>query len=117
MSITITIKNGKIGGDFEAFKNAKITGNVQDIIFDLINSDVEKSISIMENANINSMEEALAKALLDMDHQSAEYQSLQRLLAVEPATSKHAMCKRILDHVKSFSEGVAASIVASYIMK
>lgn len=113
MSITINLENLNVSGEAEVLNKARIRAENANI--NLRNLTVGGKAKILEELDINEfcdkIEDKNVCAMMSAD----EYASIQKVLR-QKNKDKSTFLKLLLQHIVSFSEGVAASIVASSLL-
>lgn len=111
----ISVGNLSISGNAEVGNDIRIAANedgkisIKDII-------IKGDAKILNNLDVQVVKNDLVSILSDMDKESQEYINLKRIMDNGENDDK-TFRKNLFDHLKNFTEGVAASVVANYIMK
>lgn len=113
MGVNIVVDNIKTGGDLEILNNANIHSRTASNI-EVHNLLVKGNASVLNNLNLEEIKEDLSERLVVMDKDTREYEELKKLLDTY-GKEKARFGKKLLEHLQSFAEGVAASVVANYI--
>lgn len=114
MGIKVNVSGSSIKGNVRILNEARICGNIGEITVDIDNSEIAKEITILNNAQIAEMERDIRSRMLTMDKNSKEYIQLKKLLCLSDSEERK---KKLIHHVCSFTQGVAASVVAGFITK
>lgn len=111
----ISVENLDISGSAEVGNDIRIVDNedgkisIKDII-------IKGDAKILNNLDIQAVKNDLVSILSGMDKESREYMSMKRIMDNGENDDK-TFRKKLFDHLKNFTEGVVASVVANYITK
>lgn len=110
MAINITVDNSKISDNSSVLGRATIEGTKDtDLTIKLKELEVNGQATVLDDLKVKVMEELKHEAS-SMDKNSVEYKEIQEFLEKKQWNKSH-----IINHLKSFSEGVLASIIANYL--
>lgn len=114
MSITINLENLNVSGEASVLNKARI--RAEDASINLRDLTVSGKAKVLEELDINEfcnkIEDKNACVLMSAD----EYASIQKVLR-QKDKDKFAFLKLLLQHLVSFSEGVAVNVVAACLTK
>lgn len=113
MSVNIDLGNAKVSGNGRLLNNAHIHANT-DIAILANGIQIDGNATVFENMEIHTFFDELQNQMHDMDIDSAEYQSMQQIIAT-PEQDRKTIVKMIIQHVKEFSTGVLQNVLATYI--
>lgn len=113
MGVNIVVDNIKVGGDLDILNEANISSRTDSNI-EVHNLLAKGNTAILNNLNLEEVKEDLSEKLVMLDKNTCEYEELKKLLN-EYVKGKDRFGKKLLEHLQSFAEGVAASVVADYI--
>lgn len=115
MGIKISMAGIEIGENAELLGDSIINAiNVPvDIVLD--NAKIYGHAVVFKNVRIDSVLNELSKEAQRMNTSSSEYLKIQEILKQEKWNEKDFIM-RVKNHLVNFSEGVLASILASYLI-
>ena len=114
MAVKITLEGIKASGNAKVLSNAKI--HTKDAEVELRNLTVDGNAEILQDLDINDFCDKLTSNDLCSKMAPNEYASIQQLLAKKNG-NRSTFLKSLAQHLFSFSEGVAASVIATLLTK
>lgn len=113
MGVNIVVDNIKTGEDLKILNNANISSRTDSNV-EVHNLLVKGNAIILNSLNLEDVKEDLNEKLVMMDKNIREYEELKKLLE-SYGKGENKFKKKLLEHLQSFAEGIAASVVANYI--
>lgn len=111
MGTVINLKNVEIGDNARVLNSAAITGSAS---IGLDSVTINGDAVVLDNLNIQDFCQEIKRTETQMTPE--EYSSIQALLR-QQSDDRSAFLKSLKNHLVSFAEGIAASIVAGCLMK
>lgn len=112
MSITIDLSNLKACNNASVLTSTVISHSKGEININAPNVELSGNTSLLDNAKIGSVLDELNQKSKLMNQNSKEYTDVQKILNI-PRNNTKEINRNISKHIREFSMGVLASIVAN----
>lgn len=113
MGVEINLSGATISKNARVLNHAVIR-NGHDVRIGLQNAEITDDTVVLENLEIDSVLDELSQKSEIMDKSLPEYSAIQKILNMQH-WNKKAFAKCIARHLGEFSQGVLASVVASFL--
>lgn len=113
MAIKIEFSGSELKGA-KILNRAKVVSSSDDVVFRVKDSKIYDELMVMDEIEILKAEQDIKAKMLKMDPNTVEYCELKEIFGRRDRALRRIGLRQ---HIQSFAEGVAASVIASYIVR